>query len=183
MGRGLATPRSCGVLVPCPGIKPVPSAVKAQRPKLQDLKGSPSSTFCHEFPGVPPFIPSLAASGPRASEHQLWTPVISHDPGCCWLGWCIRRGHVLTPPHHLHHLALSCGSYFSFAFTKPCGLPQRSAEVAGQQRQREPTCPRTTAFWYVRGCALLAAGRVLSEQGWSCLEPRTEEQECLLTGG
>ena len=68
---------------------------------------------------------------PRASEHQLWTPVISRDPGCCWLVGCIRRGHVLTAPHHLHHLALSCGNYFSFAFTKPCGLPQRSAEATG----------------------------------------------------
>ena len=64
-------------------------------------------------------------------------------------------------------------------------LPSQSpvASRQGQQRQRETTCPRTTAFWYVRGCALLAAGRVLSEQGWSSLEPRMEEQGCLLTGG
>lgn len=65
----------------------------------------------------------------------------------------------------------------------PLASPEGQQRQQGQQRWREPTCPGTTAFWYVRGCALLAAGRVLSEQGQSCLEPRTEEQGCLLTGG
>lgn len=65
----------------------------------------------------------------------------------------------------------------------PLASPEGQQRQQGQQRWREPACPGTTAFWYVRGCALLAAGRVLSEQGQSCLEPRTEEQGCLLTGG
>lgn len=65
----------------------------------------------------------------------------------------------------------------------PLTSPKGQWRRQGQQRQWEPTCPGPTAFWYIWGCALLAAGRVLSEQGRSCLEPRTEEQGCLLTGG
>ena len=38
---------------------------------------------------------------------------------------------MYSPPPHLHYRALSCCSCFSFAFTKPLGLPRRSAEAAG----------------------------------------------------
>lgn len=175
VGGGLATPRSLwglsslsrGRLVPCPGVEPIPSAVKAWRPKLWDLKGSPSSTFCHVLPGVPPFVPSSAASGPRASDHQLWTPVISRDPGCCWRVGCVRRGHVLSPPHHLHHLALSCSSCFSFAFTKPLDLPQRSVEAAGSAEAVGAHLPRANGILVYLGVCAVSC--------WTCaFRTRTE---------
>ena len=155
---------------------------ESPEPSQQDLKGRWSSTFCHVFPGVSPFIPSLAASGPRALEHQLWTPVISRDQGCCWWMGCIRKGHVLTPPPTCT-IGPSVAAVASASPSQsPMASPEGQQRQQGQQRWREPACPGTTAFWYVRGCVLLAAGHVLSEQGQSCLEPRTEEQGCLLTG-
>lgn len=175
---------ACGVLFPVQGsisslsrVEPIPSAVKAWRPKLWDPQGF-LETFLSCAPGFSLFLHrQLLGPGPQTISSD---PVISRDPGA--VGGRLRQeGTCISPLYHLHHLALSCSSCFSFAFTKPSlTSPKGQRRRQGQQRW-EPTCPWPTALWYIWG-ALLAAGRVLSGTRTAAgLELRIEEQGCLLT--
>ena len=97
---------ACGILVPRPGIKPAPSAVKAQGPNHWTAREIPvsssrvSGTFGLPFPSSSLFFPPSPSPQVKARKHLSATPCHCHVGlrVSVWVGWLGCPGCWLSLP-------------------------------------------------------------------------------------